>query len=129
MIEELILKERRKKRQRSLCMLIIITVAVCYLLFNVVFGISIVEGSSMEAGIPEGSVVIYNRLEKSCDVNDIVIVHMDEKLIIKRIFFKEEDGIFLLGDNLQESVDSRSFGRVSEEQIVGKVICVIRFLA
>lgn len=82
----------------------------------------------MEAGIPEGSVVIYNRLEKSYDMNDIVIVQMDEKLIIKRIFSKDEDGIFLLGDNLQESVDSRSFGRVSEKQIMGKVICVIRIL-
>ena len=82
----------------------------------------------MEAGIPEGSVVIYNRLEKSYDMNDIVIVQMDEKLIIKRIFSKDEVGIFLLGDNLQESVDSRSFGRVSEKQIMGKVICVIRIL-
>lgn len=82
----------------------------------------------MEPGIPKGSIVIYNRLEKSCDVNDIVIAQMEEELIIKRIFNKEEDGIYLLGDNLQESVDSRSFGRVKEEQIMGKVFCVIRFL-
>ena len=128
MIEELILRERQKKRQRTLCILAVFTVVICYLLFQVIFGISIVEGTSMEPGIPEGSLVIYNRLVKSYEENDIVIVQMEGTSILKRIDTIEEDRVYLLGDNLSESVDSRTFGWVEMEQIRGKVICVIRLL-
>ena len=128
MIEELILRERQKKRQRTLCILAVFTVVICYLLFQVIFGISIVEGTSMEPGIPEGSLVIYNRLVKSYEENDIVIVQMEGTSILKRIDTIEEDRVYLLGDNLSESVDSRTFGWAEMEQIRGKVICVIRLL-
>lgn len=128
MIEELILRERQKKRQRTLCILAVFTVVICYLLFQVIFGISIVEGTSMEPEIPEGSLVIYNRLVKSYEENDIVIVQMEGTSILKRIDTIEEDRVYLLGDNLSESVDSRTFGWVEMEQIRGKVICVIRLL-
>ena len=128
MIAELILRERQKKRQRTLCILAVFTVVTCYLLFQVIFGISIVEGTSMEPGIPEGSLVIYNRLVKSYEENDIVIVQMEGTSILKRIDTIEEDRVYLLGDNLSESVDSRTFGWAEMEQIRGKVICVIRLL-
>lgn len=128
MIEELILRERQKKKQRTLCILALVTVFTCYLLFRVIFGISIVEGTSMDPGIPEGSLVIYNRLAKSYEENDIVIAQVEGTSILKRIDMIEEGRVYLLGDNLPESVDSRTFGWVEMEQIKGKVICVMRLL-
>lgn len=44
--------------------------------------------------------------------------------LIKRVASVSEDGrLFLEGDNLAESTDSRVFGRVKLEQIVGRVTC------
>ncbi|NBD18552.1 MAG: nickel-type superoxide dismutase maturation protease [Cyanobacteria bacterium] len=44
--------------------------------------------------------------------------------VIKRVSFISATGnYFLVGDNPQESTDSRSFGSVSLEQIVGRVTC------
>ena len=46
-------------------------------------------------------------------------------LIIKRAVRIDESGIFLLGDNYTNSLDSRVFGTVSSGQIVGKALLII----
>jgi nickel-type superoxide dismutase maturation protease len=44
--------------------------------------------------------------------------------LIKRVASVSEDGsLFLEGDNWKESTDSRTFGTVKLEQIVGRVTC------
>ena len=43
-------------------------------------------------------------------------------------FTVEEGDLFVLGDNREESVDSRSFGTVSSRQIKGVIRCKIGFL-
>ena len=62
--------------------------------------------------------------------NDIVVARRPDRLdlrIIKRVAYVLEDGsCFLRGDNSQESADSRTFGWVSPENILGQVVC--RFL-
>ena len=64
------------------------------------------------------------------DLNDIVVARRPDRLdlrIIKRVTAVGEDGsCFLKGDNLPESTDSRSFGWVAPEHILGQVAC--RFL-
>ena len=59
-------------------------------------------------------------------VGDIVIVK-SEKLkvkseIVKRVERVEGDKIYVIGDNLEESTDSRDFGAIGVNQIVGKVV-------
>ena len=44
--------------------------------------------------------------------------------LVKRVDSIDSQGRFVLtGDNPQESTDSRSFGSIAKNEIVGKVIC------
>lgn len=56
-------------------------------------------------------------------VGDIVAFKKDEKEMIKRIQ-KIKGKIFVSGDNTKESTDSRNFGWIKREDIIGKVILV-----
>ena len=64
--------------------------------------------------------VIYN-------VGEIVLANHPYKSsvkILKRIARIESGGaLHLIGDNPAESTDSRTFGTVSIESIIGKVVC------
>ena len=56
-------------------------------------------------------------------VNDVVVAqhpYRDIKLI-KRVIALEDGRCFLKGDNALESTDSRTFGAVKPEQILGRV--------
>ncbi len=89
----------------------------------------IVEGNSMLPILEDGDKVLANRNAK-VEVGDIVIAkHPDQKTgeIIKRVERINEKGHhYLVGDNLEESNDSRHFGAVSIEYIKGKVIACLK---
>lgn len=54
---------------------------------------------------------------------DIVAVKIKGKDMVKRIQLIDDRYIFVTGDNKKESTDSRKFGSIRKEQIIGKVIC------
>ena len=126
-IERLIKKERKRKQLAGILRLTFSTVLLCYLLFQILFGITIIKGTSMEPGIPENSVVVYSRLEKAYKAHDVVIAEVDRQQVIKRIYSLDEKSVFLLSDNLENSIDSRTFGAVAMEQLKGKVIFTFHF--
>ena len=55
-------------------------------------------------------------------VGDIVVVKVNGKEMIKRIQKYDGRHIFVTGDNKNDSLDSRKFGAIKKEQIIGKVI-------
>ena len=58
-------------------------------------------------------------------LNDVIVLKdpRDGKLIIKRITnVRQNTTFYVLGDNRQQSTDSRVFGWVSKADIIGKVI-------
>ena len=85
----------------------------------------ICEGKSMNPTLKDGEVVLIDRAAK-IEVGDIVVAkHPVEQTseIVKRVARINERGhYFLVGDNLQNSNDSRNFGAVTREYIKGKVV-------
>ncbi|MDJ0515937.1 MAG: nickel-type superoxide dismutase maturation protease [Trichodesmium sp. MO_231.B1] len=59
------------------------------------------------------------------EIGDLVVAehpHRHDLRIIKSVAFVDEKGdCFLVGENREESSDSRSFGFVSSQQIIGRV--------
>ena len=85
----------------------------------------ICEGRSMEPTLQDGEVVLISR-ETKIEAGDIVVAKhpLEQKTeILKRVERINERGhYFLVGDNLEESSDSRHFGAVAREYIKGKVV-------
>ena len=92
-------------------------------------------GFSMQPTLNPGEEFLMNPrayLKRSPQVNDIVVIFHPQQpslRIIKRIAKIEKgDRYFLLGDNLQHSDDSRSFGLIERKQIIGKLTTRANFL-
>ena len=85
----------------------------------------ICEGKSMNPTLEDGEVVLVDR-EAEIEVGDIVVAkHPIEQRseVVKRIERINEHGhYFLVGDNQEDSNDSRHFGAVTREYIKGKVV-------
>ncbi len=83
------------------------------------------EGSSMNPTLKDGEVIVVDR-GAPVEVGDIVVAkHPVEQTgeIIKRVARVSERGTyFLVGDNPDDSHDSRHFGAVTREYIKGKVV-------
>lgn len=90
-----------------------------------------IEGNSMQPLLqPDDQVLvdthIYNSSSPSID-DIVVLTHpfQSDLKIIKRITkISKSEGFFVQGDNPLVSIDSRDFGFVKPELIIGKVICL-----
>lgn len=93
--------------------------------FGYVFRIANVQGCSMEPTLQSGDIRICNILDTP-SVGDIVIIKpcilFGDKYIIKRITDIQDDKIFVMGDNRNDSYDSRNFGWLDMDQVLGVII-------
>lgn len=172
-LERRIRKERRKKDRIRLCLDLIVTAAVIFVLFGVAFGIAVVQGDSMEPNLTNGSLTLFCRLDHTYRRNDIVLFRPNggNELLIKRIVavagdtvdiddqsgtlringtaeqevgavgktYSREGGttfplkvpegsVFVLGDNRETALDSRSIGTIRVRDMIGKVFFEIKSL-
>jgi nickel-type superoxide dismutase maturation protease len=86
----------------------------------------IVAGDSMLPTLKEGDRVLVDP-NATLRSGDIVLAdhpYKNSVRILKRVDRLEENGrLFLKGDNVRESSDSRTFGPVSKQSVRGKVTC------
>ena len=81
----------------------------------------------MEGVISEGDLITYKKINPKnldLDVGDIVVASHPKikgKLIIKRIYKISQNKFDLRGDNFLSSTDSREWGLIELDLIVGKV--------
>ncbi len=85
----------------------------------------------MEPSYSEGDYLIVNRLAfflRSPRKGEVVLLEDPRtgKAILKRVRDVKKQLYYLLGDNKHYSTDSRTFGWVSSEKIIGTVLWHIR---
>ena len=81
----------------------------------------------MSPTLAPGQMILVNRLSylfAKPQKGDIIAVTdpRDKKILIKRITQVKLDKYFVEGDNKKHSTDSRVFGMIGKQDIVGKVI-------
>ena len=59
-------------------------------------------------------------------IDDVIVFRKDNTVMIKRVFEINENEIFVMGDNKRESTDSRLYGSISYDMVIGKVIRIFR---
>lgn len=89
----------------------------------------IVSGHSMEPTLKPGQTVLVSSISYLLTrpkVGDIVVVkNPNQDLILKRIAKEKKGKFFVSGDNPRDSTDSRTFGTVERNQVIGKVILAV----
>ncbi len=96
------------------------------IIISLIFDIVKIEGNSMKPDYEEGSIVIVSAnilgLRKTKPGDIVVFKNPEtERLNIKRCSAAYKDTVFLTGTNLSESTDSRHFGRIPKNDILGWV--------
>lgn len=82
-----------------------------------------VSGSSMRPALASGDIVVARKITPR--VNDIVIARRGGTEVIKRVKRIENDRYYIVGDNQQESTDSRHYGFISKNDILGTIMIIL----
>ena len=86
----------------------------------------VVRGHSMEPSAREGDFVFVWKLVFSPKKEDVVVFcsPISNELFLKRVAKIQQDSCWLQGDNALDSQDSRQFGWVPKEAILGKAYVI-----
>ena len=85
------------------------------------FGKAIVRGLSMVPNLGYGDELLI-RYEVPVQVGDVIVFRRSGQNDVKRVDSISDDGIFVLGDNANASLDSRNYGPIRPDQVIGKAI-------
>lgn len=96
--------EKRKVRRRNWAKTLLEfagIIVIIFLLFQFVWGLSVVEGNSMYPTLHDGDLVIYYRLEKSLSKGDVVIIDRpNDETFVKRVAAVAGDTVNIEGGQL-----------------------------
>jgi nickel-type superoxide dismutase maturation protease len=84
-----------------------------------------VNGPSMMPTLREGQDVLsfnWAYLGRKPKIGEIIVLNFKGRDLIKRVVKVDGEEIFVEGDNKEFSTDSRDFGAVKMNQVMGKVI-------
>jgi signal peptidase I len=117
---------------------VILAFIAAFFLKMFIFDFMIAQGSSMEPAIQNGKVLIISRLRYGLRFpwtrgyllrwanpkqGEVVVFYTPTgELAVKRCIDLDESGFTAQGDNANVSYDSRSYGAVPVDNIIGKVL-------
>lgn len=83
-----------------------------------------IVGASMQPALEPGQQILATSLLSRIHPGQIVIISHDGKEKVKRVERVNDDmrQVFVIGDNLASSTDSRHFGWLSYDNVIAKVI-------
>jgi nickel-type superoxide dismutase maturation protease len=88
-----------------------------------------IVGHSMEPQVKTGETVLVSSIPywfKIPKISDIVAFKdRTNKILIKRIIKIQNGKYFMQGDNKNDSLDSRTFGYISRDKIIGEIIYIL----
>lgn len=87
-----------------------------------------IVGPSMEPTLLNGELHLV-RTGRQVREGDVVVLRhpvRSELLTVKRVVRRQDRGWWVEGDNPGMSSDSREFGAVADEAILGKLVCRLR---
>ncbi|GIV21405.1 MAG: S26 family signal peptidase [Armatimonadota bacterium] len=129
--------EQTAKQQRWLRQAVALFVfLIIAFLYHNFFTLSVVRGKSMEPTFHDGQVILVGKgglLFGALKRGDVVVFTREGQLLVKRVvalpYETAPDGtrvpanhIYVVGDNLEVSEDSRTFGPIPLSSIIGKVL-------
>ena len=109
----------------------LIVLAICLAIFIILFFFPVVQicGYSMFPTLTDGEFYIGKRVfrKSKCKVGKIYVYRPPyasdgEKFVIKRLADIKDGKYFFLGDNADDSYDSRYYGYVDSKNVVAKLI-------
>jgi nickel-type superoxide dismutase maturation protease len=84
------------------------------------YRMAVVSGLSMIPTLAPGERLLV-RQDGPIVLGDIVVFEHATQFDIKRILRIESNGVFVLGDNDQVSTDSRTYGLIPHDDVLGSV--------
>lgn len=84
------------------------------------YRMAVVSGLSMIPTLAPGERLLV-RLDGPIVLGDIVVFEHSDQFDVKRILRIEADGVFVQGDNDQVSTDSRMYGLIPHDDVLGSV--------
>jgi nickel-type superoxide dismutase maturation protease len=83
-----------------------------------------IVGPSMEPAMSNGDWWIVRRTRRLRPGDAVLMVHprRPEALVVKRLVRLDAEGWWVLGDNAEMSEDSRQFGAVPPDLVVGRLV-------